>query len=130
MREAIEKRINAAMDAKDKFVNLERLEIADAELPAIIEKLSKFTVLEVINLSHNVLTCNGAELLGEQLASFTHLKTLDIQFNQIDEKGINAVLALKIEMPGLIIALHGNKIVDEAEMYAIDDRLKSRLHRQ
>lgn len=75
--------------------------------------------LTVINLKNNELGDEGALILADALHDCYDIKQLNVEFNQINQEGIEALARLCKENSQLDLFLHGNAITNVAEMDAI-----------
>lgn len=119
MRNNIQDKIK---NSQENQVDLEGLGIEDYEIEeiALTIKQLKPQVQDVF-LANNNLSDSGAIVLGKEFASLPELKFLDLQFNQINKKGAEALLFLKSNHAKFNLALHGNKIADQGEMQKSED---------
>lgn len=102
--------------------NLMNLAITDDEIKEIIQKIKSLQPdLTSINLDGNQLSDKGAIILANCLRhDFPQLKELSLQFNNIDKDGAFSLFSLKKDLVELSILFHGNKIIDQGQMYEIE----------
>ena len=104
-------------------VDLHSLEIGDNEIQEIVEEIINIrSEADNIYLNNNKIGNRGAMLLAQGLSPLLNLSFNDLQFNNIDKEGAEAIFTLKTTHPGLRIALHGNKISDALEMHKIEQK--------
>ena len=102
-------------------IDLENMNIVDNEILEIVQKIKLIQPsVSVINLDNNDLSDKGAMILAKYVPDFHHLTELSLQFNQIGKEGALGVFGLKKGLAALDILFHGNKIIDQGEMAAIE----------
>jgi len=119
MRQDIQDKIKLPPDFQ---VNLSNMGIEDHELEEIAKEivLRKPNIKDIF-LDKNKISDDGAEILAKSFSGLKHLSGLNLQFNAIDARGAAAIFSLTATKPHLIIALHGNRIIDTGAMRAIED---------
>lgn len=112
--------INKIQQSHAKQISLESMNISDEEIPGILQLIHQsHPYIDSILLSHNQISDEGALILSKELSRFKNLRTIDLQFNDIDKEGMIALMTLQANHPDLLIALHGNKIRNQGEMEEI-----------
>lgn len=129
MREDIQRTLN---QCDSKRLNLQNMQLSDSEIGEIMPDIIKaFPTLEVIDLSHNQITDQGAIQIATYATRLSKLLFLDLQFNRIDATGIRALFALKYNNPfsDLTIGLHHNVIQDQGVIADIESEFtRKRSH--
>lgn len=121
VKEAIKKKINESPRSQ---INLQKSEIKDDDIKEITSLILEIKPqIEELFLDNNKLENDGAIQLAKQLAFLPNLKYLDLQFNQIDTPGLEAIFELKVRK-GVQLALHGNKVNNTQEIKEIEDRVR------
>lgn len=119
MRQEIRLKLAAS---KHDQINLSNLNIQDNELEEIAREIYfLYPNTQDIFLDGNNIGDKGACTLGKEFESLSQLSCLDLQFNKINKIGVTALLALKINHPNLMLALHGNNIEDVGVLQEIED---------
>jgi hypothetical protein len=117
MRQEVSDQINSS---RNFSIDLRNLAINDEEIEKIVLKIKKQNPgIQNIILRNNNITDKGAISLAKLIRSFLALRLIDLQFNDINIKGAEALMSLRQDHSNLVIALHGNKIIDEAVMTKI-----------
>lgn len=108
---------NAILNAPDDQVDLGEMAIRNDELEEIFALLANArTNITELFLNNNHISDEGAAALTNGLALLHKLKKVDLQFNQI---GINGFTTLYEKELNIKFAVHGNKVVDHAELAAV-----------
>jgi len=119
MRAEVKHRIDTS---QNDFINLSDMNIHDGEVEEIVVAIQKqCPQVSEISLEQNNISDQGAAILGNQLNSLVNLAKINLQFNQIDKTGAQALFILKKSHPDIIIALHGNLITNTGEMAKIEN---------
>lgn len=111
-----------------KCLNLSNLGINDSEIEEIFNEFTqhhgtKSLSLTTLFLDNNNISNVGAEILKEKLTTFKNLSYLDLQFNDLNSEGVSTIVSLKIDLPKLTLALHGNEIEDVVVMEQIENKV-------
>ncbi len=118
MRDDIKTKIK---DSKDGQVNLDGMNILDTEVEEIALQIKKrIPHVQTIILSNNLISDDGAIILGNLFRSLSELTVVDLQFNKIDKIGATALFTLKKLHPTMMILMHGNKIINVEDMLKIE----------
>lgn len=119
MRAEVKHRIDAA---QNDFINLSDINIDDGEVEEIVAAIQKkYPKVTEISFEQNNIGDRGAAILGSKLNTLTNLAKINLQFNQIDKTGAQALFTLKNSHPEIVIALHGNLITNTGEMAKIEN---------
>lgn len=107
-------------------VDLEGSDIQDDEINEIITTIKQHKPnVERIFLAKNQIGTEGAKLIAHEFKSLKQLSQLDLQYNQIGKDGLAELTMLKV--PGFMLALGGNEVIDTTEMKEIQDIASSRF---
>ena len=114
MREEIEDAIKASPDDQ---VDLGEMAIKDSEVGEIVEFITKCKPnIQELFLHNNLISDTGAIVFSSAISALKHLEKVDLQFNNIGKLGFTAIYGQNAHIK---FAIHGNKIVDNAELVAI-----------
>ena len=118
MRAEVQEKIKDCISSG--ILNLANMQINDDEILQIIKDAKQHQPnLTIINLKNNELGDKGASILADALHDCYDIQQLNVEFNQINQEGIEALAILCKEHSELDLFLHGNAITDVAEMDAI-----------
>ncbi|AAZ12979.1 Leucine Rich repeat/Leucine Rich Repeat, putative [Trypanosoma equiperdum] len=93
------------------FANFEN-RLTDEELAALCETCRQISLVAVVRLPYNNITCRGATALAKAMKEgFSTLQYLDLSYNSINEEGANAIAAAATNYEMLsTLLLNGNPI--------------------
>lgn len=121
MRQVILHKIETSPDDQ---VNLESLDIQDDEIQEIAAYIIKHKPsIQEIYLNNNALGDAGGVILAKTLLGLPTLTLLDVQYNNLGEEGLGAIIALKRRYPELYYAFHANQITNAGQLYALEKRI-------
>jgi Ran GTPase-activating protein 1 len=88
---------------------------------AISEVIGKWTKLNELQINDTLLSPQGGRIFGEALLNapiFDKLETINLQYNEIDTKGLELIHdAIKAKIPNLkYLELNGNKFSEDHEL--------------
>ena len=96
------------------------MNISDDEILGIAQMIAKEKPkTRKIFMSHNKITDKGATVLAHEFSKLPDLHYLDLQANQIDEQGFEALYEWQAKNPELDFSMRGNKLEDIGKIYDI-----------
>lgn len=110
-----------SLEAQPDQVVLEKMDVDDTELREILDEiLGSKTGVKSLFFKRNKISDTGAGFIADAVAKLPELSEIDLQFNNIGAKGVEALFTARaVFRPALDIALHGNQIKDAREIEQI-----------